>query len=125
MTNTKLIKLAGRPTIMTPEIIAQLEKAFSFGYSDLEACFHCNISKSTLYNFQNSNPEFVERKEALKQSLSLKAKMAICEAIENGCVQTSKWWLERKCKEEFSLRSELSGVSNKELIRDVIFIDDI
>ncbi len=125
MTQKQLIKSAGRPTIMTPEIISQLEKAFSFGYSDLEACFYSNISKSTLYNFQNSNPEFVERKEALKQSLSLKAKMAIYEAIENGCVQTSKWWLERKCKEEFSLRSELSGVSNKDLIRDVILIDDI
>lgn len=56
---------AGRPTIMTPDIVNKLEQAFSMGCSDLEACLYAGISKQTLYNYQAKNPEFVDRKEKI------------------------------------------------------------
>jgi hypothetical protein len=59
-------KTIGRPTIMTPKTISELEYCFAAGFSDLEACAEVNISKSTLYNFQNSNPSFAKRKVMLK-----------------------------------------------------------
>lgn len=79
------------------------------GLSDSEACILADIAPSTLYDYQKNNPEFSERKQALKQNVNLKAKMAIVRAIDDGCVATSKWWLERRCREEFSLRAELAG----------------
>ena len=62
-------KTIGRPTIMTPQIISELEYYFVVGFSDLEACAEVNISKSTLYNFQNSNPSFADRKAMLRDHL--------------------------------------------------------
>jgi Ca2+-binding EF-hand superfamily protein len=56
----------GRPTVMTQETIQKLEQAFAFGSTDEEACFYANIGKSTLYDYIKANPEFSERKEALK-----------------------------------------------------------
>ena len=60
---------AGRPTVMTKDTIAKLEEAFKCGASDLEACFYADISKDSLYNYQKKHPEFIERKEALKNHL--------------------------------------------------------
>ena len=96
----------GRPTILTPEIIAKLEQAFSMGCSDLEACFYADIGKTTLYNYQKANPEFVERKERLKERMIFKARTVIADALNKNDENTAKWYLERKKKDEFSTRSE-------------------
>lgn len=96
----------GRPTILTPEIIAKLEQAFSMGCSDLEACFYADIGKTTLYNYQNAHPEFVERKERLKERMIFKARTVIADALNKNDENTAKWYLERKKKDEFSTRSE-------------------
>lgn len=107
-------KDTGRPTEMTPETIVLLEQAWSMGCSDLEACLHANIGKTTLYNYQNEHPEFVERKQILKEKLVLKARAVIAEALNNKDENTAKWYLERKRKDEFStkIENELSGGMN-------------
>ena len=104
--NPEDLEKRGRKTIMTPEIIDKLEQAFSMGCSDLEACLHANIGKTTLYNYQNENPEFVERKEQLKEKLVLKARTVIAEALNRKDENTAKWYLERKAKNEFSAKVE-------------------
>lgn len=97
---------AGRPTIMTPELVNKLETAFSMGCTDLEACLFANISKQTLYNYQDKNPEFVDRKAMLKEKLILKARSVIAESLNKKDENTAKWYLERKRKDEFSAKSE-------------------
>lgn len=97
---------AGRPTIMTPDIVNKLEQAFSMGCSDIEACLYAGISKQTLYNYQAKNPEFVDRKEQLKEKLVLKARTVIVEALNRKDENTAKWYLERKAKNEFSTKVE-------------------
>lgn len=98
MSNNK----GGRPTVMTPEVLAKLEDAFLYGCTDLEACFIAGISKDALYDYCNIHPEFTERKEALKQSPSIRAKRTMVKAIDGGDKDASKWWLERRNKDEFS-----------------------
>jgi len=106
----------GRPTVMTEEVLRKLEDAYSNDATDLEACFLANISKSTLYDYQQDNPDFVERKKALKEMTKYRAKKNIKEKIQEGDVDTSKWYVERKGKDEgFSNRQELSGPDGKEL----------
>lgn len=97
----------GRPTKMSKETIAKLEEVFSLGGSDSEACFYANISKQTLYNYQEKNPEFVDRKEALKEKPILKARQTVVKALDDP--KDAQWFLERKRKEEFSLRQEVTG----------------
>lgn len=100
----------GRPTIVTEEIIHKLNEAFALGCSDLEACFYADISKSTLYNYQNKNSEFVERKEELKEKPVFEARKSVISAMKTDGALALKY-LERKKKDEFSLKTE-SEVKN-------------
>lgn len=94
----------GRPTVMTPETISKLEEAFMLGCSDLEACLVANIGKTTLYNYQNENPEFVERKEKLKENPVLLARRSVVSSMtDNGDLALK--FLERKKKDEFGTKS--------------------
>ena len=107
---------AGRPKAMTEEALSKIEEAFSNGATDLEACFLANISKDTLYRYQNDHPEFSERKQALKDMIKFQAKKVVANAIKRGDKQQANWWLERKAKNEgFSSRQEITGPDGKEL----------
>lgn len=95
---------------MTETVLQKLEHAFSLGLSDTKACLYAGIGTSTLYNYQNENPQFLDRKALLKEQQVLKARMAIDNALNIGDVATARWLLERKCKEEFSSRTEIDPV---------------
>lgn len=113
----------GRPTVMTPEVVAKLEEAFMYAFSDAEACLYANISKNALYDYCQRNPEFTNRKELLKKKPNIKAKLNILKGINSGDIDDSKWWLERKSKEEFSLRKENTGADGGSL--SILITDDI
>lgn len=96
----------GRPTAMTPETINKLELAFSMGCGDLEACLYADIAPATLYDYQNKHPEFSDRKAMLKEKLILKARTVIANSLNEKDKDTAKWYLERKRKDEFSIKPE-------------------
>lgn len=108
----------GRPTIMTPETISKLEEIFSLGGSDEEACFFAGIGKSTLYNYQKECPEFVERKEALKETPILKARRTVIKSLEEP--NHAFRFLERKKRGEFGPTLDISG----EVTSKVISVDE-
>lgn len=99
----------GRPTKMTPEIIRILEEAFIVGANDVEACFQAGITKTTLYEYCKDHPDFSDRKEALKEMPKYRAKKNIAKALDDGDKYYSAWYLDRKAKDEFSTRSEITG----------------
>ena len=92
---------------MTEETLNKLTLAFSKGLSDREACLFANISQQTLYNYCNANPAFLEQKERLKEKPQMQAKLNVVEGIENGDIELSKWYLERKNKGEFSTKQDI------------------
>lgn len=92
---------------MTPEILERLRHAFAIGCTDEEACAYAQIGKSTLYNYQNDNPEFVEEKEELKKKPVLKAKSVVVASLDD--VKNAQWYLERKAKDEFSVKQEVKS----------------
>lgn len=97
---------------MTELTVKKLEEAFAFGASDKEACFYADISHQTLYNYQENNPEFVERKEALKQRPILLARQSVVRGLE-GNPELALKFLERKLKKEFGTRQEIEhGMSD-------------
>lgn len=103
----------GRPTVMTPDVLQKLNQAFAFGASDSEACFYADIAPSTLYEYCNANPEFSERKEALKLKPILKARETVVKALDDP--EHAKWYLSRKAKNEFGTRTELTGADGEPL----------
>jgi hypothetical protein len=114
----------GRPTVMTEETLQKLEYAFLRGLTDVEACLYADIGTTTLYNYCEENPEFRERKEELKQHPTAQAKLNVTEAIENGDEDISKWWLERKAKDEFSTKQEIKADVDENVTITIELSDD-
>lgn len=111
---------AGRPTVVTPDILRKLEEAFAMGCTDLEACFFADIGKTTLYKYQNENPLFTERKEELKQSPVFEARKSVINGLKDD-PKLALAYLERKKKDEFSLRQEVAVKTTDEFTE---FTDD-
>lgn len=108
----------GRPTIMNETVLKKLEEVFGIGGSDEEACFYADISHQTLYNYQKEHPDFVERKEALKERPILKARQTVVKALDDP--NHAFKYLEKKRRKEFGQTLEISG----ELTSKVISIDE-
>lgn len=120
-------KDTGRPTSMTSETINKLVYAFSIGCSDEEACIYANIVPSALYRYQKDHSDFKEYKDTLKKKPVLMAKQNIIKAMDinenpdcKSLIDTSKWYLERKCKDEFTTRQEVTGADGSTLMSGVI-----
>jgi len=102
-----------RPTVMTPTVIEKLEEAFAWGCTDVEACLWANIATPTLYLYQEKHPEFIERKEALKQTPVLKARKSVVSKL-SGDARLSMDYLSRKAKKEFGNNVDIT-TDGKEL----------
>ena len=105
MAKQKETRSKGRPPKIDKDTLGKLESAFKMGATDREACYYANINPDTLYEYQKKNPDFTEQKEAWKQNPVLKAKHTIYKNLDDA--KTAQWYLERKCKEEFSTQSKL------------------
>lgn len=106
----------GRPTKFTDETVANLIKAFEDGASIREACRVAKINRQTYYEWLKHYPEFSDRMSEAQEYPDVVAKMVLVRAIKKGDIDTSKWWAERKMKNEFSLRTELTGKDGDRLI---------
>lgn len=96
------------------EKFIKLEQAFSIGCTDKEACSYAEITEHQLYYYQNEiNTDFAVRKAELKEKPILKAKQTVVKNLDNP--EHAKWYLERKNKAEFSLRTELTGKDGERL----------
>lgn len=111
-----------RPTVMTPETIAKLEEAFAWGCTDREACLWADIAEKTLYLYQEKNPEFIHRKEALKDTPLLDSRATVSRAVKRDPDMAMKY-LERKKKDEFSTKSE-NDIRVKELPKPIMDVTD-
>lgn len=85
----------GRPVVVDKDVLHKLEEVFALGGTDTEACLYANISTSTLYNYQNANPDFLERKNELKQTPVLLARQTVVKSLKTDV--NSAWrMVERK-----------------------------
>lgn len=93
---------------MTENTVNKLDEAFALGCTDAEACLYADISKECLYQYQDKHPEYVGRKEQLKQRPVLLARSELIKGLK-GNPELALKYLERKLKSEFSLRTEFTG----------------
>lgn len=95
-------------------VLKKLEEAFAFGASDLEACFYADISTAALYAYQKNNPEFLLRKEKLKERPVLIARQSVLKQMSTDGDLALKY-LERKKKDEFSTKTEVENTGTIEI----------
>lgn len=110
-----------RPTVMTEEVLQKLRDAFSIGATDIEASFIAGIDSRTLYYYQEQHPEFLPEKIGLKAMVKYQARKNVANKIKSEDIDTSKWYLERKAREEFSTRQETdekSQITHRVIIED-------
>ena len=94
---------------MTPSTVKKLEEAFLLGCTDEEACLFADISKQTLYNYQEKNPEFIDRKSVLKSNPFMMSRQVLIEALENKDTHTAHKIIDRKEGSKVALTGEDGG----------------
>ena len=97
-------------------VLAKLEQAFSFGSTDAEACFYADISPDSLYKYQQTHPEFVVRKQNLKERPVLIARQSVVKQMTKDGDLALRY-LERKKKEEFSTKTEVENTGSIEIVQ--------
>lgn len=102
----KSVCKCGRPEKIDKDVLAKLEEAFMFCYSDKEACLYAGIHPATLYRYQEKHPEFGERKEALRLTPNLHAKKELVAGIK-GSIDQSRWWAQNKMSDEFGAKTTI------------------
>jgi len=105
----------GRPTVMTKAVIAKLEEAFAWGCSDVEACLWADIGTKTLYQYQEKNPGYAQRKAELKETPIMLARKSVVRGLQRD-PKLAIDFLGRKKKDEFSTRAELTGKDGEQLM---------
>lgn len=73
---------AGRPTVMTTDVLQKLLEARADGATDVQACLLAEISPGTYYKYCADNPEFVEQMARAAEILSVLAKRKLRQALE-------------------------------------------
>ena len=107
-------KNMSRPTIMTATTVNKLEGAFALGCTDEEACIYADICKQTLYNVQEKNREFLDRKELLKATPILLARKVVIESFKTNPHIAFKY-LERRKSDEFNRKMPTEDSVSREM----------
>ncbi len=99
----------GRPALITESVVNKIKEGFSHGFSVDNTCIWADISKQTFYDYCKKHPEFLDYCKSLQKKPLIKSILVINKALNEGDVSTAKWYAERKAKDEFSLRNEITG----------------
>lgn len=119
-------KDTGRPAKIGLPELQKLEMAFKMGCDNREACAFAEVKEPTFYLYCKNNPDFLEKIESWKINPILKAKRTVYSGLDN--VDTAKWYLERKKKDEFGkadteinlgLSVEVKDNKSKDAIEDL------
>jgi len=107
---------AGRPTVLTEEVVRKFEEAFKNDFTDTEACLYAQISRETYYFHKSKNKIFSDKMDTAKQFPFFLAKKNIMQAIQKGMVEDSWKFLSKRQKELYSDRLEQTGANGTPLI---------
>ena len=92
---------------MTQDNINKLKEVFAIDGTIAEACYYANISVQTYYDWIKKNPKLSEEFNALRERPVLKARQTVIKSLDQPDYAFK--YLERKKKDEFSPRQELTG----------------
>jgi len=94
---------------------SKLRQAFSIGCTIDEALCYAEMRKREWLEFlaEDKNKDFLYEIEQMQLKPLVKARMSAVKNLDDP--KHAQWYLERKKKDEFSLRSELTGANGKDL----------
>jgi len=83
---------------------SKLRQAFSIGCTVDEALCYAEMRKTEWLEFLSKNADFLHEIEQMRLKPLVKARFAAVKSLDN--VKDAQWYLERKKKDEFSLKTE-------------------
>lgn len=111
----------GRPTVVTPEVIAKLIEAFKNDFTQKEACIYACISEDTYIRKYANDKSFAAQMDGAKAFLFFAAKRNIAQAVANKKDVENSWkYLSKRQKDVYSDRSELTGKDGGDLNINII-----
>ena len=105
---------AGPKAKVTETVLRDIERAISWGWSIRSACDYANIAQRTYFDYQKTHPDFRSKLDMLRSRPELLAKMNVIQRLEEGDLETSKWYLERRTA-EFRPRSAVDITDHQEV----------
>jgi hypothetical protein len=113
----------GRPSKFE-ELKPKFEAAFSTGCTIREAALFAGCTEQGLQLYFVKYPEWKAHCMSLRDTPLLKARANVVKDLQKENVETSKWYLERKRKKEFSTRNEYTGEDGGGIVVNVLpYID--
>lgn len=99
-------KGAGRPKARIREYFEKILPFLQRGLSVKKSCEHAGVPQQTVNDYMNRDGKFSVEVKVAQRTTELLARQNITNSIKRGGIDSAKWYLERKCKDEFSLRVE-------------------
>lgn len=122
MASKKSDKPVGRPTVITPEVLAKLEQAFAIDASVDEALSYAEIKPDAYYDYLKKNPAFSDRIKDLRNRPILAARQRVVKGVTEN-YSNAMDYLKRKKKLEFGDSVDVTS-DNKPILGIVINAPD-
>ncbi len=118
MASKKSDKPVGRPTVITPEVLAKLEQAFAIDASVDEALSYAEIKPDAYYDYLKKHPEFSDRIKDLRNRPILAARQRVVKGVTENYGNAMDY-LKRKKKLEFGDSVDVTS-KNEQILGIVI-----
>jgi len=99
------------------KVVEVLEPFLKLGYTYTKACKIAGIPHNTVSGWLENDNELRLKFESWQNEINAQARRNIVKKIEGGDTDAARWWLERREKDDFSLRSELTGAEGEPIVR--------
>lgn len=102
---------AGRPKVITPEVVSILVASFHSGLTIREACWQSGISHEAYYSRLRTDDLFADTMAKAQGEVMISAKKLVADSIRTGNINSAKWWVDRydKQKEDRTDEPEISS----------------
>jgi len=98
------------------EVRAKLEAGAQLDVPVEKCCTYAQISRYSYHRYLKAHPDFATKLQSLRLTPSIKARQNVVKSIvEEKDVENSKWWLERRERDEFNLRQQVEHTGEVDL----------
>jgi len=109
-------KISEAVSKMTIENVNKLKEVFALDGTIEEACYYAGISRQTYYDWIKRNDKLIDEFNALRERPVLKARQTVVKSLNEPDYAFK--YLERKKKNEFSLKQEVEHTGNVNLLSE-------
>lgn len=102
----------GRQSKLTDSLRDKLFYACSIGCSLAECALYADISYSTLMKWRKDDKALSDRMDLLRNKPILKARENVIKALDENDPIMTRWYLERKKADEFTVRHDVTVSDN-------------